>query len=110
MNHNHRLRAELDQHELAALQRFIVAVQEEQHPSKPRVEMGRIFRGLAGQVFVPVKISGSHPDLHLAMAMGHRAEQLYKQTGCRFILVQQLESDKEQRSYVWGEGNWQPLP
>ena len=110
MNQNHRLRAELDQHELAALQRFIVAVHEEPYPSNPRVEVGQVFRGLEGQIFVPVTVAGAEPDMHLAMLLGHKAEQLYKQSGCRFVLVQQLETDPERRSYVWGEGDWQTVP
>jgi hypothetical protein len=110
MDHNCRLRAELDERELAALQRFIVALQEEPHPSNPRIEMDRIFRGLEGQVFVPVEVSSGQPDAHLAMLMEHKGEQLYKQSGCRFILVQHLETDAERRSYVWGDGVWKTVP
>jgi hypothetical protein len=110
MDQNNRLRAELDAHELASLQRFMVAIHEEPHPSDPRVDVTRVFRGLAGQIFVPVTVSGTHPDVHLAMMMGHKAEQLYKQSGCRFILVQQLETDSERRSYVWADGAWQTVP
>src|SRR5512144_304120 len=110
MDRNHRLRAELDTQELAVFQRFVTALQEEAHASKPRVDMARVFRGLAGQIMVPVTVSGTHPDVHLAMVMEHKAEQLYKQSGCRFVLVQQLETDAERRSYVWGEGEWQTVP
>lgn len=110
MNHNDRLRADLDAHELAALQRFIMSLHEEPHPSNPKVDMPRIYRGLEGQIFVPVTVSGTTPDAHLAMLMGHKAEQLYKQSGCRFVLVQRLEGDPEGRSYVWGEGRWQTVP
>jgi hypothetical protein len=110
MDHNHRLRAELDQHELAALQRFIVALQEEPHPSDPHVTMDRIFRGLEGQVFVPVEVSGAQPDAHLAMLMEHKTEQLYKQSGCRFVLVQHLATDADRRSYMWADGAWQTVP
>jgi hypothetical protein len=110
MNHNHRLRAELDHHELAALQRFVMAVNEEPHLSNPRVEVGQVSRGSEGQVFVPVMVSGKSLDVHLAMLMEHKAEQLYKQSGCRFVLVQQLETDPERRSFVWGDGIWQTVP
>jgi hypothetical protein len=110
MSHNHRLRAELDQHELAALQRFMVALHEEPHGSNPRVDMTQVFRGLEGQIFVPVTVSGATPDAHLAMLMGHKAEQLYKQSGCRFVLLQRLEADLHRQSYVWAEGVWQTVP
>jgi hypothetical protein len=45
MNHNHRLQAELDQHELVALQRYryMVVLHEKPHVSSPLV----IFSGLA---------------------------------------------------------------
>ena len=110
MDHNHRLRAELDAHELAALQRFMVAIHEELHLSNPKVDVTRVFRGLEGQIFVPVTVSGTSPDVHLAMMMEHKAEQLYKQSGCRFVLEQQLETDSEGRSYVWADGDWQTVP
>ena len=110
MDHNNRLRAELDEHEMAALQRFIVALQQEPHPSTPQVEMDRIFRGPEGQVFVPVEISGAQPDVHLAMLMEHKADQLYKQSGSRFVLLQRLGRDSNRRSYVWANGAWQTVP
>jgi hypothetical protein len=110
MDHNNRLRTELDQHELAALQRFVVAMQEEPHPSNPRVEMERVFRGLEGQIYVPVTVAGAKPDAHLALLMGHKDEQLYKQSGCRFVLLQQLEADPERRNYAWADGVWQAVP
>jgi hypothetical protein len=110
MDHNHRLRAELDAHELVSLQRFMVALHEAPHPSNPRVDMTRVFRGPEGQIFVPVTVSGTTPDPHLAMLMDHKAEQLYKQSGCRFVLLQRLEGDPQQHHYVWAEGSWQTVP
>jgi hypothetical protein len=110
MNHHNRLRAELDAHELASLQRFMVALHEEVRESNPRVEMTRIFRGTDGQIFVPVAVSGTTPDAHLAMLMEHKAEQLYKQSGCRFVLLQQLEADPQLHHYFWSEGSWQTVP
>jgi len=110
MDHNNRLRAELDEHEMAALQRFVVALRHEPHPSDPHVEMDHIFRGPEGQIFVPVKLSGAHPDAHLALLMEHKAEQLYKQSGSRFVLLQRLAGDPERRSYVWANGAWQTVP
>lgn len=104
------LRADLDTHELAALQRFMAAVHEEPHLSNPKIDGSRVFRGLEGQVFVPVTVSGLTPDAHLAMLMGHKAEQIYKQSGCRFVLMQQLESDPERRKYVWADNAWQTVP
>jgi hypothetical protein len=110
VDHNNRLRAELDEREMAALQRFIVALQQEPHPSGPRVEIDRIFRGPEGQVFVPVEITGAQPDVHLAMLIEHKAEQLYKQTGSRFVLLQRLAHDPERRSYLWADGAWRTVP
>lgn len=110
MDHNNQLRAELDAHELASLQRFMVAIHDEPHPSNPKVQVGQVFRGLEGQIFVPVTVSGKDPDAHLAMLMEHKAEQLYKQSGCRFVLLQRLETDLQRQSYVWAEGTWRTVP
>ena len=110
MNHNDRLRAELDQHELAVLQRYMVALHEEPHVSNPRVDVTQVFRGVEGQIFVPVTVSGATPDAHLAMLMEHKAEQLYKQSGSRFVLLQRLEADPQRQNYVWAEGSWQTVP
>ena len=110
MDHNHRLRVELDAHELASLQRFMVALHEEPHPSDPRVDVTQVFRGSEGQIFVPVTVAGAAPDTHLAMLMEHKAEQLYKRSGCRFVLLQRLEADPERQSYVWAEGSWGTVP
>jgi hypothetical protein len=110
MNYHNQLRAALDEHELSALQRFIVWLRDAAYLSDPKVEMHRIFRGLEGQIFVPVTMAGAMPDAHLAMLMAHKAELLYKQSGCRFVLVQRPAGDPEGRSYVWGEGTWQTVP
>jgi hypothetical protein len=110
MDHNNRLRAELDQHELAALQRYMVAIHEEPHPSNPKIDVSQVFRGLEGQIFVPVTVFGTDPDAHLAMLMDHKAEQLYKQSGCRFVLLQRLDADPQRHSYVWAEGTWATVP
>ena len=110
MNHTHRLQAELDDRELTSLQRFMAAVREESLPANPEIDLSHIFRGAEGQIFVPVTVCGKNPDAHLAMLMEHKAEQLYKQSGCRFVLVQRLEGDPERHSYVWAEGVWRKIP
>lgn len=110
MSHNHRLRAELDEHELAALQRFIVAIHEEPFASSPRVDVTQVFRGSEGQIFVPVTVSGESPDPHLALLMSHKAEQLYKQSSCRFVLLQRIEGDPQRQSYVWDGAAWKTVP
>ena len=110
MDHTYRLQAELDTHELASLQRFVAAVQEEARQSVQKVDVTRIFRGAEGQIFVPVVIAAARPDAHLAMLVEHKAEQLYEQSGCRFILVQRLENDPQQLSHVWADGAWRTVP
>ena len=110
MSHNHRLRAELDQHELVALQRFMVAIQEEPYESKPLVDVTQVFRGSEGEIFVPVTMSGTSPDPHLAMLMSHKSEQLYKQSGCRFVLLQRIDGDPQRQSYVWDGAAWKTVP
>jgi hypothetical protein len=110
MGHNHRLRAELDQHELAALQRFIVAIHEEPHECDPRADVTQVFRGSEGQIFVPVTVSGQSPDLHLAMLMAHKSEQFYKQSGCRLVILQQIETDPLRQHYVWDGAAWKTVP
>ena len=106
MNQTHRLRTELDAHEQASLQRFVARIQEEASPSVQEVDVTRLSRGTEGQIFVPVVIAAATPNAHLAMLMEHKAEQLYKQSGCRFVLVQQLAMDPERHTYVWAEGAW----
>ncbi len=79
-----------------------------EHPEE--VDVRRVFKGLDGQIFVPVTLSAAEPNLQLAMLMAHKSEQVYKQTGCRFVLVQQPQADSTQRRYVWGDGTWRALP
>lgn len=110
MSQNHRLRDELDPHEAAALQRFMVAIQEEPYQSNPRVDATQVFRGSEGQIFVPVTVAGPSPDPHLAMLMAHKSEQFYKQSGCRFVLLQRIEHDPERQSYVWDGSAWKTVP
>jgi hypothetical protein len=110
MDQTHRLQAELDTHELASLQRFVAAIQEDARRSVQKVEVAAVFRGAEGQIFVPVVIAAATPDAHLTMLMERKAEQLYKQSGCRFVLLQQLETDPQRYSYVWAEGTWKTTP
>ena len=110
MDHDHRLRAELDRHELAALQRFMVAIHEEPYKSNPRVEVQQVFRGLEGQIFVPVTVSGASPDPHLAMLMSHKSEQFYKQSGCRLVILQRIDGDPQSMSYVLDGTVWKTVP
>jgi hypothetical protein len=110
MSHNHPLRAELDQHELAALQRFMAAIHEEPYESNPRVDVTQVFRGSEGQIFVPVTVSGTSPDPHLAMLMSRKSEQFYKQSGCRFVILQRIDGDPQRTSYVWDGAAWKTVP
>jgi hypothetical protein len=110
MNQTHRLPAELDAHELASLQRFIAAIREESQPGNPTIDVCHIFRGLEGQIYVPVTVSGKNPHVHVAMLMEHKAEQLYKQSGCRFVVAHRLQDDPQRQSYVWAEGAWRTVP
>lgn len=110
MSYEHRLQAELDQHELAALQRFIVAIHEETYESNPRTDVTQVFRGSEGQIFVPVTVSGTSPDTHLAMLMSRKSEQCYKQSGCRFVTLQRIDGDPQRKSYVWDGAAWKTVP
>jgi hypothetical protein len=99
----------LDRQERAALNQFGGIVRENWLESPPTVEMDDIFRGPEGQIIVPVTIGASEPSPSFAMLMAHKAEHLYKQTGCRFVLAQRLDRDPKKLMYVWAEGAWRAL-
>ena len=100
----------LDEHERLTLTEFLHLMEQEAFEPRPKVEKNRIFRGADGQIIVPVVLSAEEPSLSLAMLMAHKAEHLYKQTGCRFVLAQRLEQDPQNRLIVWAEGSWKSLP
>jgi hypothetical protein len=102
--------AVLDEHESLALGQFLRLLAEESFEPRPEVESGRILRGPEGQIIVSVALNAEAPSLSLAMLMAEKAEHLYKQTGCRFILAQRPEKDPQKRLYLWAEGAWQSLP
>jgi hypothetical protein len=100
----------LDEQERQALEQFVSALEHEQFDAPPTVDRPRLSRGTDGRIIVPVTLPSDTPDLHMAMLMAHKAEQLYKQTGCRFVLAQKPARDAQGRTYVWAEGAWQNLP
>lgn len=99
----------LDDAEKAGLNEFLSILDEQQFSPKPLLLSDRIHRTLEGQIVVPVSIKGMAPSLSLALLMGHKSEQVYKQTACRVILAQCPEEDQDNAMYVWGEHNWQAL-
>ncbi len=101
---------ELDDLERAALDRLAQLMREEKNGPAPMIDEARVFRRLNGEIIVPVMIHASQPDLHLALLMARKAEQVYRQTGCRFVPVQRPDQDPEQATYLWTEGGWQTLP
>lgn len=102
--------AMLDEHERLALGRFLRLLAEEPFEPRPKVEEDRILRGPDGQIIIPVALNADGPSLSLAMLMAEKAEHLYKQTGCRFVLAQRPEKDPQKRMYLWSEGAWQSVP
>lgn len=99
----------LDEHERRALGQFLDLMEEAAFEPRPQVDQHRIFRSSDGQIIVPVILSAQEPSLHMAMLMAKKAEQVCKQTGCRFVLAQRPEKDPRQRTYVWADEAWQTL-
>jgi adenylylsulfate kinase len=102
-------RIALDAREELALTQFLAMLQEERFWSEPKVERSRITRGPEGQIIVPVLVSADTPSLSMALLMGQKAEHLYKQTTCRFVLAQHPEKDPKGRTYVWDGKDWRTL-
>jgi len=99
----------LDDAEKAALNEFLSILDEQRVAPKPLLLSDRIHRTLEGQIVVPVSIKGMTPSLSLALLMGHKSEQVYKQTACRVVLAQCPDEDRDNAIYVWGGRNWQAL-
>jgi len=102
--------AELDAAENAAVNEFVAILGEQQFEPKPLLLSNRIHRTVEGTIVVPVSLKGKAPSLSLALLMGHKAEQLYKQMACRMVLAQCPLEDPEEAMYVWEGQNWQALP
>ncbi len=102
---------ELDPAERRAFRRFVRFLENEQAAQELALvvdeQMAR--RGTDGQIVVPVTIQADRPSVHLAILMGHKAEQLYKQRACRFLLAQRPERDPNRPTYVWVNGGWKTL-
>lgn len=100
---------DLDERERAALQQFIRYLQEERFDGVPTVDEGSVVRQMDGQILVPVSLATQEPNLHLALLMARKADHVYKQTGCRFLLAQRPLQDPKQSRYVWADGAWQAV-
>ncbi|MEW6246361.1 MAG: hypothetical protein AB1555_06585 [Nitrospirota bacterium] len=101
---------DLDGIERAALDRLAQLIKEEKNGTAPIIDEPRVFRRLNGEIVVPVIVQAAHPDMSLALLMAHKAEQLYRQTGCRFVPAQRPAQDPEKATYIWADGGWQTLP
>lgn len=102
--------SELDAAENTAVNEFVAILNEQQFEPKPLLLSNRIHRTLEGTIVVPVSLKGKAPSLSLALLMGHKSEQLYKQMACRMVLAQCPVEDPKEALYVWGDRNWQALP
>ncbi len=110
MSERSRLRSELDDHEKEALQRFLEALRELPPEMQAQVIEERVSRGMDGGIIVSLTVEGAEPNLSLALSAERKAEQLYKQTGCRFQLAQRAVGDPTDLFYVWSGGTWKPVP
>lgn len=99
----------LDAREEQAFARFITMLQDERFGLGPEPDRSRITRGPEGQIIVPVLVGGATPSLSMSLLMGQKAEHLYKQTACRFVLAQRPEKDPKGRTYVWDGKDWRSL-
>lgn len=100
---------ELDDTERWALHELLHLMEEESFSPNPRVDENQVHRTPEGQIVVPIQLEGDHPSAHLGMLMTHKAEQISKQTACRFLLTQRPLKDPEGRIYVWTEHGWHVL-
>lgn len=100
---------DLDPHEQIALDHFLRLFEQERFEHNPQIDRARIVRGKEGQILLPVTVSGTAPDLHLAMLMSHKADQIYKQTGCRFVLVQRPAQAPTPYFYAWVDEAWRSM-
>jgi hypothetical protein len=100
----------LDDLEAVALNEFVRIVEALPVFPQPVVAADKIHRLPEGTIVVPVAIQGAKPSLSLALLVGHKAEHLYKQTTCRFILAQCPEKDPQHRVYLWTGEGWQTPP
>lgn len=99
-----RTAVKLDEQERLALEHFLKLLKEEQFSHHPVVERQCLARRFEGQILVRVTVKGTRPDLHMAMLTAHKAEQIYKQTGCRFLLLQKPDSYPDRRPFMWADG------
>jgi hypothetical protein len=101
---------ELDEMEEMALREFLKILEEQKFEPKPQVINAHIQRRPNGHIIVPVALRARAPSLSLALLMGHKADQIYKQTACRLVLAQCPEKDPKPKMYVWTENAWSSIP
>jgi len=99
----------LDEHERRALARFLHLLEEGAADLQPQADAARAFRGPDGHIVVPVRVSGREPNMGIALLMAQKAEQVYKQTGSRFVLAQHPIQDLSNRLYIWTGEAWKPV-
>ena len=99
----------LDEHERRALGTFLHVLEEERFEPKPQVQEAHILRGPEGQIIVPVVLDADELSMSMALLMAHKAEHLYRQTGCRFVLAQRLKKGEGEQYSIWADGGWKPL-
>ena len=99
----------LDEHERRALMEFLRMLEEESFEPPLVAEEDRVFRGPDGQIIVPATVRAQELSVSAALLMGHKADHLYKQTGCRFVLAQRPAKDPTQRLYVWTGEGWKSV-
>jgi hypothetical protein len=100
---------ELDQEEQLALERFVAYLEEENRQPQALWDRDRVMRSPDGQIIVVAELASVEPSATLGMIMAHKADQLYKQTGCRFLLAQQPEQDPKKQVYIWSDGRFSLL-
>lgn len=100
---------ELDTQEELALKEFLQILEEQRFEPKPDIVEDRIQRGPNGQIIVPVTLKAKDPSWSLAQLMGHKADQIYKQTACRLVLAQCLEREPSLQMYIWADNAWSTI-
>lgn len=100
----------LDQLENDAFHHLMRLLQEADVSPPVTADASRLSRAKDGRIVVPIEVEAVEPSIPLALLATHKAEQVYKQTGCRFVIAQRPVRDPQQRTYVWGDNRWEMVP
>lgn len=100
----------LDRLENDALHHLLRVIGEAASQPRAVAHVERLSRDKDGRIVVPFELEAAEPSIPLALLAAHKAELVYRQTGCRFVVAQRPLQDPEHHTYVWGEDRWEKMP